>query len=172
MTILYILKKFFGIKTKVKEEVKEEIIKEGEKVIDLMTAPRGVRNNNPGNIDFNPCNKWKGLNPKSKELDSRFCVFISAEYGLRALMILLRNYQNKYKLNTIRKIINRWAPSVENNTSAYMNHVAKVMNVGVDDELNLSKREVLISLAKGIVIHENGCQPYGDPIYQSAYELI
>lgn len=27
-----------------------------------MTKPaRGERNNNPGNIDYNPRNKWKGL---------------------------------------------------------------------------------------------------------------
>ncbi|MFP3374343.1 structural protein P5, partial [Pseudomonas sp. SIMBA_068] len=25
-----------------------------------MTTPRGVRNNNPGNIDFNPRNAWQG----------------------------------------------------------------------------------------------------------------
>ncbi|RRW53224.1 structural protein P5, partial [Pseudomonas fulva] len=25
-----------------------------------MTTPRGVRNNNPGNIDYNPRNAWQG----------------------------------------------------------------------------------------------------------------
>jgi len=145
---------------------------DAEMSIDLSTAPRGIRNNNPGNIDFNPLNKWKGLNPKSKELDSRFCVFISPEYGIRALMILLRNYEKKHGLNSVRQIINRWAPTHENNTSAYMTHVAKMMNVGLDDCLNLKERDVLIKLAKAIVTHENGVQPYADGIYQSAYELI
>jgi len=145
---------------------------ESEMSIDLSTAPRGIRNNNPGNIDFNPLNQWKGLNPKSKELDSRFCVFISPEYGIRALMVLLRNYEKKHKLNSVRQIINRWAPTHENNTSAYMTHVAKMMNVGLDDCLDLKNRDVLIKLAKAIVTHENGVQPYADSIYQSAYELI
>lgn len=145
---------------------------DAEMSIDLSTAPRGIRNNNPGNIDFNPLNKWKGLNPKSKELDSRFCVFISPEYGIRALMILLRNYEKKHGLNSVRQIINRWAPTHENNTSAYMTHVAKMMNVGLDDCLDLKERDVLIKLAKAIVTHENGVQPYADGIYQSAYELI
>lgn len=140
--------------------------------IDLSTAPRGIRNNNPGNIDFNPLNKWKGLNPKSKELDSRFCVFISPEYGIRALMVLLKNYNKKYNLNSVRQIINRWAPTHENNTSAYMSHVAKMMNVDLDTCLDLKDRKTLISLAKAIVTHENGVQPYADEIYQSAYELI
>lgn len=140
--------------------------------IDLSTAPRGIRNNNPGNIDFNPLNNWKGLNPKSKELDSRFCVFVSAEYGIRALMILLRNYEKKHELDTIRQIIDRWAPNHENNTSAYANHVAKMMNVDLDHHLDLRDRDVLISLAKAIVTHENGVQPYALAIYQSAYELI
>ena len=145
---------------------------EPEMTVDLSTAPRGVRNNNPGNIDYNPLNKWKGLNPKSKELDSRFCVFISAEYGIRALMVLLRNYEKKHGLNSVRQIINRWAPTHENNTSAYMTHVAKMMNVGLDDCLNLKDRDTLIKLARAIVTHENGVQPYADGIYQSAYELI
>ena len=146
--------------------------KEDDMSIDLSTAPRGIRNNNPGNIDYNPLNKWKGLNPKSKELDSRFCVFISPEYGLRALMILLRNYDKKYGLNTVRQIINRWAPTHENNTSAYMEHVAKQMGVKINECLNLKNRETLIALAKAIVTHENGVQPYSDDKYQSAYELI
>ena len=154
------------------EFIKKLFNKRKKVMIDLSTAPRGVRNNNPGNIDYNPLNNWKGLNPKSKELDSRFCVCISAEYGIRALLILLRNYEKKYKLNTVRKIINRWAPSSENNTSSYVNHVAKQMEVGIDDVLDLSNREVLISLAKAIVVHENGVQPYCDAIYQSGYELI
>ena len=145
---------------------------EKEMTIDLSTAPRGIRNNNPGNIDFNPFNKWKGLNPKSKELDSRFCVFISPEYGIRALMILLRNYEKKYGLNSVRQIINRWAPTHENNTSAYMEHVAKMMKVDLDTCLKLKNREVLVALAKAIVTHENGVQPYSDLVYQSAYELI
>lgn len=146
--------------------------KEKKVGIDLSTAPRGIRNNNPGNIDFNPLNKWKGLNPKSKELDSRFCVFISPEYGIRALMILLRNYEKKHDLHTVCQIINRWAPSNENNTSAYVNHVAKEMCVNPKECLNLKDRETLISLAKAIIIHENGVQPYSNDIYRSAYELI
>lgn len=163
--ILNLIKKFSG---------EAEISKKEEKEmgVDLSTAPRGIRNNNPGNIDYNPINKWKGLNPKSPELDSRFCVFISPEYGIRALMVLLRNYDKKHNLNSIRQIINRWAPSHENDTSAYVKHVSKLMGIDYDICLNLSDRKTLISLAKAIVIHENGVQPYADSIYQSAYELI
>lgn len=163
LKLLFTLLSIIG-RTKKKEE--------SEMTIDLSTAPRGVRNNNPGNIDFNPLNKWKGLNPKSKELDSRFCVFISPEYGIRALMILLRNYEKKYGLNSIRQIINRWAPTHENDTSSYMKHVAKLMNTDIDTCLELKNRNVLIQLAKAIVTHENGVQPYSDTVYQSAYELI
>lgn len=140
--------------------------------VDLSMAPRGIRNNNPGNIDFTPENKWKGLNPKTRELDKRFCVFITPEWGIRALMILLRNYQRKHGLKTIRQIINRWAPSIENNTSAYVTHVAGIMNKTPDTELNLSDRETLIDLAKAITIHENGMNPYNQGTFESAYELM
>jgi hypothetical protein len=53
-----------------------------------------------------------------------------------------------------------------------MSHVAKMMNVDLDTCLDLKDRKTLISLAKAIVTHENGVQPYADEIYQSAYELI
>lgn len=140
--------------------------------IDLNTAPRGVRNNNPGNIEFNPANNWKGLHPMSQSIDKRFCVFTEPEWGIRALMIILRNYQRKYGLKTVEKIINRWAPSVENNTSAYVNHVCKQMEVDKDTELNLEDKDTMIKLARAICKHENGVQPYSIYHYMSAWDII
>lgn len=137
-------------------------------IVDIKNAPRGIRNNNPGNIEFNPRNKWKGLNPNSQKIDKRFCVFITPEWGIRALMRLIRNY----KLETINKIINRWAPSFENDTSAYAQHVAKVVGVGVNDKIDCYNKTTLINITKGIIIHENGFNPYPEEVIESAYLLI
>ncbi|MDE9591255.1 structural protein, partial [Xenorhabdus bovienii] len=59
---------------------------------------RGLRNNNPGNIDHNPANKWQGQLPHDLSIEKRFCRFESPEYGIRALIKLLINYHgNGYK---------------------------------------------------------------------------
>ena len=84
-----------------------------------MATPRGLRNNNPLNIE-----KTKGGNPWQGEIvpskDSRFAQFTSMAYGYRAAFKLLNNYQRNYGLDTIRKMISRWAPSNENHTEAYV----------------------------------------------------
>ncbi|MBD2802939.1 structural protein [Xenorhabdus sp. M] len=131
---------------------------------------RGIRNNNPGNIDHNPANKWLGQLPHDRNIEKRFCRFESAEYGIRALMKLLLNY-HKGGHNSISKIINRYAPSNENNTTAYINGVARALNVDPFDKIEVNK-QTLIALAKSIIQHENGQQPYSDDVFTKAYERL
>ncbi|MBK5072217.1 structural protein [Budviciaceae bacterium CWB-B4] len=133
---------------------------------------RGIRNNNPGNIDYNPENNWKGQLPFDSVLEKRFCRFQSAEYGIRALMSLLGTYQRKYKLRTVAALINRWAPTNENNTSAYVNGVAKDLGVSPVQEISVSDKKTAIALAKAIVRHENGSQPYPDETFEKAFSLL
>lgn len=121
-------------------------------------TPRGIRNNNPGNIDHNPANKWVGELPHDKTIESRFCRFSTPEYGIRALAKILLNYQRKHGLNTIRKIISRWAPPVENDTGAYAEQVAKAC--GVPPDADISVGQLLPLLVPAIIKHENGQQPY------------
>ncbi|CCW31057.1 conserved hypothetical protein [Xenorhabdus nematophila F1] len=131
---------------------------------------RGIRNNNPGNIDHNSANKWLGLLPHDPTIESRFCRFESPEYGIRALMKLLCNY-HKGGHNSVSKIINRWAPSIENNTTAYINGVAKALNVDQFEKIDINK-PTLIALAKAIIRHENGKQPYSEATFEKAYEML
>lgn len=58
--------------------------------------PRGIRNNNPGNIRWGE--NWQGLKKDGKERDSSFCVFESPEYGIRALAKILINYKKTLRL--------------------------------------------------------------------------
>ena len=82
---------------------------------------RGIRNNNPGNIRHGI--DWDGLD-KDQSKDEEFSQFSTPEYGIRAMFKILKTYNDKYNLNTIEGIINRWAPPIENDTEAYINFVS------------------------------------------------
>jgi hypothetical protein len=118
---------------------------------------RGIRNNNPGNIEENGT-KWQGLsNPNS---DGRFCIFDDPKWGIRAIARVIITYQDKYAINTIEGIINRWAPPSENNTSAYIIHVANECDVKPNDIVDVHDYDIAKPLVETIIKHENGSQPY------------
>lgn len=123
-----------------------------------MTA-RGVRNCNPGNIEYDGT-PWQGLDDPAS--DGRFCRFRAPSWGIRAIARILITYQDKHRLNTVESIIARWAPPVENDTSSYASHVAAKVGVGVDDEINVHDHAVMRPLVEAIILHENGAQPYSE----------
>lgn len=114
--------------------------------------PRGIRNNNPLNIRIG--NTWLGevTNPTDDEFEQ----FVHVSFGLRAGFILLKRYINRYKLNTIEKIISRWAPGNENNTHSYIDHVAKSMNIEPDTPLLYEDQNTMCALVFTMVYVENG----------------
>lgn len=120
--------------------------------------PLGIRNCNPGNIRGSHT-KWRGQIGVGKE---GFCIFETAAYGLRAMAICLVGYQQNHELNTITGIINRWAPSSENDVAAYVNDVSRRSGFSPSEALNLGMVEVLAKLMAAMVWHENGKQPYND----------
>ena len=71
-----------------------------------MTA-RGLRNNNPGNIRINNDLFQGEVRPSE---DKSFKQFTTMAYGYRAMFKILSNFLKNYKLDTIRKMITRWAP--------------------------------------------------------------
>lgn len=135
---------------------------------------RGIRNNNPGNLDYNDDSPtWQGLaNPPWEIMPDgsrgRFCRFISPFWGLRALCKTLLTYQRKHGRLTIRHMIERWAPASENNTLAYVAAVSQRMGVEPDVKLPLTDRAVLGLMARAITIHENGTDPYPIEAYVEA----
>lgn len=136
------------------------------------TPPRGIRNNNPGNIDYNLRTKWQGLVLDADRKDPRFCEFKDATWGVRAICVVLINYQDKYGLNTVRGIINRWAPSNENDTIAYVTAVANAIGVKPDQALDLHTYAHLCPLVEAIIRHENGIGPKATPNTWYAREVI
>ena len=60
----------------------------------MTTQPRGLRNNNPGNIRNSDATDWQGEIPASKKQDNSFEEFEDMAHGYRALIKLLQNYRN------------------------------------------------------------------------------
>ena len=116
--------------------------------------PRGIRNNNPGNVERGG-DRWLGMSA-DQSADGRFIVFDTPDAGIRCLMRLLINYQERHGIRTLREAINRWAPPVENNSTAYVQHVSRLTGYDPDEPLDFLDREVNVALTRAIVRHENG----------------
>ena len=114
--------------------------------------PRGLRNNNPGNIRRNSDVFQGEVNPSR---DQQFKQFKTMAHGYRAIFKILSNYYRKYRLTTIRQIIGRWAPENENNTSAYVSLVSSYAGIGPDEQLSFD-REQMIRIVAGMSKVENG----------------
>jgi hypothetical protein len=130
-------------------------------------VPRGIRNNNPGNIDF------RGQAGAALEKPGgRFARFETAYDGLKALSRqLMRYFEGKTTgkpLQTLTDIISTWAPGNENNTSAYIAQMSKSMGVSPNAILNLKDPQVMSSLMSGIIHHENGRNPYPGELIRMA----
>lgn len=133
-----------------------------------MSEPRGLRLNNPGNIR-RTSDKWKGL--ADVQEDKEFFTFTEMKWGYRALMKLLLNYHTKYGCTTVPDYIKRYAPSSENNTSAYIKTVCNRLKVDEDTPIDLTDRDRLCDFAAAISYVENGREGNYKDIYQG-YELL
>ena len=128
---------------------------------------RGIRNNNPGNIEFY---NQPGASIENK--GGRFAQFSTPEQGINAMSKQLDLYytgksRNVTKpINTIQDIITTWAPpknkkgQVENNTAAYIAAVAKSMGVSPTAKLNLGDVNTKAALMSAMITQENGGNPY------------
>ncbi|EGE6594605.1 hypothetical protein HI359_001371 [Escherichia coli] len=119
---------------------------------------RGIRNNNPGNLEYSKTNPWVGQTGD----DGRFAKFETPEHGIRALGRNLMSYQRQ-GIDTVSEIINRWAPPTDkNDTMSYIKAVCEQLGVSADEPLDASNPDILKALCAAIIHHENGSQPYSD----------
>ena len=114
---------------------------------------RGYRNNNPGNIRLDGVH-WKG--EKEPSTDKEFKQFETMAYGYRAIFKILGNYQRNYKLDTIRKMISRWAPENENDTLAYVMTVSDRSGISPDEPVSADNREMMVRIVAAMSFVENG----------------
>lgn len=121
---------------------------------------RGERNKNPGNLD-RAGTQWLGMSADQSG-DSRFIVFDDATHGIRALMRVLLSYQRRDGINTVRGIVDRWAPAIENDTPAYIGDMVRETGFAADDILDFTDLATIQALARGLIHHENGRVVYSD----------
>ena len=116
---------------------------------------RGMRNNNLLNIRIST-DKFQGEVQPSQDKD--FKQFETAAYGYRAAFKVLRTYINNYKLDTIRKIISRFAPSNENHTENYIKVVSERSGIPENDTVYADNREMMIRIVAAMSYVENGSE--------------
>jgi hypothetical protein len=118
------------------------------------TLPRGIRNNNPGNILGTI--SWYGMTGTD---EAGYAIFNSPENGIRAMAVNLTTYMTVRKLNTIVQIINRWAPPADNPTREYVDFVSQQTGFAPSEPLQHSV-DTVKALVLAIIHFENGYQPY------------
>ncbi len=137
---------------------------------------RGVRNNNPGNIERVKGVRWQGELPlpEQERRDKRFVVFSDPVWGIRAIARTLITYQDQRfardgsKIDTIREIIERWAPSGENNTEAYIQDVSRLSGIKPNDPIDVYKWATMRPIVKAIISHECAGYQYPDDVVDNA----
>ncbi|EMU5480396.1 TPA: lytic transglycosylase domain-containing protein [Escherichia coli] len=113
---------------------------------------RGIRNNNPGNLNFAG---QKGATLESGP-NARFASFPTMLEGIAALDRQVMLYLERGK-NTIDQIIDIYAPSSDgNNTSSYKSYLSQYTGLGVKEKIDGSNFEIMRKLIQGIINHENG----------------
>jgi len=122
----------------------------------VVSAVRGIRNNNPGNIReaAGGGDAWKG--ERATDDDPAFEEFTEMRYGVRAAAKIFRKYQSSYGLRTVAALVTRWAPPVENNTGSYINAVAQRVGVDPYAHIDLSNSELCYRFLRAIFRHECG----------------
>lgn len=108
----------------------------------LSDAPRSIRTNNPGAINYGPFAQKHGATGS----DGRLAIFPDVATGRVAMSSLLDTYERKHGLNTVAGIIGRWAPrGVDNNsTDLYIKTVASKIGVDPNAPLTAQHRPALM----------------------------
>lgn len=135
--------------------------------------PRGIRNNNPGNIERGA--PWQGLAKPAdmtpeQRAETRFAVFKSPVWGIRAIARVIITYYDRRKakdgspIDTVKEVIERWAPSHENDTNAYVAFIRRQlgMDPGRTATINAHEYRFMRPMVEAIIMFENGMQPYSD----------
>lgn len=115
------------------------------------TTPRGIRNNNPGNLVATNI-AWLGKTGN----DGTFEIFDTPAHGIRAMAI---NLLTKFGrgLTTIAQIVDSWTAT---DKASYTAAVSRMMGVPATLSLNLRDVATLTGFVGAIITQENGYNPY------------
>ncbi len=130
-----------------------------------LNRPRGIRNNNPGNLRPLPRDKWVGEVAPDTAKDGPFSRFEKPWQGWRAMTIDVLGDILKDGLNTIEKLVSEYAPALDNNEEGpYVRALVKAVAVAKDFPLNVRLHGP--ALLKAIATYEQGVNP--DLVWGSA----
>ena len=111
----------------------------------------GQRINNP----FNIRQANQGFVGESGD-ESGFVSFDDPMYGVRAADRVLSTYGRDYGINSIRGLLNRYAPPEDDNdTESYISYVSNKLGVDPDAEIDLSNPEVRSQVLSPIAMFES-----------------
>lgn len=114
--------------------------------------PRGLRNNNPGNLNFA---RQPGATLENGP-DARFAAFQTMGEGIAALDRQLGLYIGRGN-NTIRGIVSEYAPEKDdNNEAAYRAELHQLTGISVDEKIDWGDSKKIKDLIRAIIVHENG----------------
>ena len=113
---------------------------------------RGLRNRNPGNIRRGAV-RYRG---EVDSTDSRFRQFESMAMGYRAMFVLLHTYRLKHGLKTVAQMIERYAPSAENDTEAYIRAVESISGIDTSMTIDTTEPEVMMPVVSAMSRVETG----------------
>ena len=82
----------------------------------------------------------------------------SYEEGIKAMDENLKVYGTKHKINTLRGVISRYAPSSENDTEGYINFIAQRTGLKPDQEIDLTNPAVRHVISGPMILMEKGGQ--------------
>jgi hypothetical protein len=139
----------------------------GQSLVDSITqyvgdalSPRGIRNNNPGNVERSNI-QWDGSLPADQvqkvlgvPYDPKFEQMATPAYGVRMIGHVLKSYVAR-GLTNVDAIIRDYS---ETDQEDYIANVAQALNV--DPEQDFDVVAVLPAFATAIIQQENGQQPY------------
>jgi len=121
-----------------------------------MTIPIGVTLHNP--LNLRPSQPpWEGQTGEQNVGSAGvFCTFKDNTFGFRAAVRNLIAYADRAGINTVRGVIERWAPSSENDTKAYVVAVCNRTGFEADKPINLHGYEDCYNLLHAMTVQEQG----------------
>lgn len=125
--------------------------------------PRGIRNNNAGNIK-RTSEKWQGMS--AVQTDPVFINFDAPIWGIRAIAKVLRNYERKHNIDNVHDLVKRWSATDQ---SAYSRNMARALGVGEREKIKISDN--LTTIINCIIKQENGYNPYDQNMIAQAITM-
>ena len=135
-----------------------------------MSLPRGIRNNNPGNLRLTSI-PWQGKVPNAENTDGAFEQFFQFHMGLRAMILDIRNDIIEDGMNTLTLLLNEYAPPSENNTSNYIQIVSQATGISPHQTI-IPNQDTMRKLVKSMAKVENGIDAVTDQHFNQAWNLI